>query len=76
MLITLAVGKKLVREKKKKRHSGVSGVLLSAVLLVGWHFLEEFLRLEVAKEGDALFSVLFFNAPYGRFINWKASNCE
>lgn len=51
-------------------------MLLSAVLIVGWHFLEEFLRLEVAKEGDALFSVLFFNAPYGRFINWKASNCE
>lgn len=38
-------------------------------------FFEGFLRLKVAKEGNALgFLVLFFDAPYGRFINWKTSS--
>lgn len=68
--------KKLIREKD------ISGALLSAVVLFGWHFfffLEAFFEAGGGKGRKGFvfgLFLFFFNAPYGLFINWKTSNCE
>lgn len=71
VLIVLSMGKRLLR--KKRRCSWISRVPRGAALLFGWLFFffwEGFLRLKAGKEGNAFgILVLFFNAPYGHFIN-------
>lgn len=77
VLIVLSLGKRLVKKKKRGALEFQEYHWLLLYFLAGFFFLflEGFLRLKVAKEGNAFgFLVLFFNAPYGRSINWKTSS--
>lgn len=76
VLITFALCKKTYQRKRHFRSTAVCCCTFWLALLFffggifwGWRWQR--------KEGLRFWIVLiFFNAPYGLFINWKTSNCE